>query len=65
MSGPNASALTSMHCRGQKPSIAKDDVDVILCSDCIYDEDLVEVLAKTIAALSRPDTGAFCSCLPR
>ena len=32
-------------------------MDVIICSDCIYDEDLVEILAKTIAALARPDTG--------
>jgi hypothetical protein len=31
---------------------------VIVCSDCIYDEDLVEILAHTIAALARPDTGA-------
>jgi predicted nicotinamide N-methyase len=38
--------------------ISKEDVDVIICSDCIYDEDLVEILAKTIAALARPDTGA-------
>jgi predicted nicotinamide N-methyase len=44
--------------RGEKPSISKEDVDVIICSDCIYDEDLVEILAKTIAALARPDTGA-------
>ena len=43
--------------RGEKPSISKEDVDVIICSDCIYDEDLVEILAKTIAALARPDTG--------
>jgi len=40
-------------------SISKEDVDVILCSDCIYDEDLVESLAKTIAALARPDTEIY------
>lgn len=45
--------------RGGHLSISKEDVDVILCSDCIYDEDLVESLAKTIAALARPDTGSI------
>lgn len=44
---------------GEKPSINKEDVDVIICSDCIYDEDLVEILAKTIAALARPDTEIY------
>ncbi len=34
-------------------------VDLVLCSDCIYDEDLVDILADSIVALSNPETEIY------
>ncbi len=34
-------------------------MDLILCSDCIYDEDLVDILADSIVSLSSPHTEIY------